>query len=89
MAGFPEGHERLVALEWLVQRLAVEHCLARDSPLDEAGHIVKAADDYGMLMIEHASKSSGNSDNLLTAISIASALKELVEHLAADVRARL
>lgn len=88
MTGFPEGHERLVAIEWLVARLAAEHCLRSSEPLSEAARIVEDAKEYGMTMIAAAS-GDGNINHVLTAVQISAALSQLVESLPEDVAASL
>jgi len=87
MVGFPESHDRLVALEWLVQRLAVEHCLATSNPIGEANRIVADSQAYTDAMVKMATRDQkgGLSDQLQTAFEIAVSMRMLVEHLPADV----
>ncbi|MEP0323017.1 hypothetical protein [Bauldia litoralis] len=82
MSGFSEEHERLVAIEWLVQRLAVEHCLSVRDPIAAAHQIVADAEAYGQEVIEVAAQGEGQ---LHTAVGISASLSVLVEGLPADV----
>ena len=85
---FSQDHERICAIEWLVQRLAVDHCMRSADPLAEAQKIVDEGQAYGDLMYTHASR-SGNVDHSVTALSIAGAVATLVEHLPMDVQTTL
>ncbi len=82
--GFPEGHERLCALEWLLQRMATHHCLKQPDPKAAAAELFNAGDEYGMAMIGAA---SGNIDHVMTAVSISASIKMLLEPIVEDVNA--
>ncbi|MCV9965426.1 hypothetical protein OIU34_26465 [Pararhizobium sp. BT-229] len=84
MVGFPEGHDRICAVEWLVQRLAVEHCLNSANPLGTAALLASDASDYGMAMVGQAAK-EGVEEYLDTAIHISASLSLLLENLPNDV----
>lgn len=51
MSGFSEEHVRLVAIEWLVQHLAVEHSLRTSNPAAAAQKIVADAEAYGQTIL--------------------------------------
>ncbi|MGY2991825.1 hypothetical protein [Mesorhizobium sp. URHB0026] len=86
MTGFPEGHDRLCAIEWLVQRLAVEHCLRTPDPVAAAEKLKADAEEYGMLVMT-SSINTGVTDQGVTGVEISAALSMLVEHIPDDVRA--
>ncbi|MFB9984696.1 hypothetical protein ACFSQQ_35075 [Mesorhizobium kowhaii] len=88
MAGFPEGHDRLCAIEWLVQRLAVEHCLRTANPFAAAEKLKAAGDEYGMLIMTSAIN-TGIAEQGLTGVEISAAIATLVEHIPDDVREAL
>lgn len=82
---FPDGHDRLCAIEWLVQRLAVEHCLRTPDPI--VAHLKAAGEDYGTLVFTSAVK-AGTAEGM-TGLDISTALALLVQNIPDDVRAPL
>lgn len=86
--GFSQDHERIVAIEWLVQRLAVEHCLMKPDAVAEAHKIISEGKSYSLAMTRLASQ-DGNPDHLMTSISIGAAITMLLEHLPSDVQSTL
>jgi hypothetical protein len=84
---FPDGHDRLCAIEWLVQRLAVEHCLRTPDPIVAAEHLKAAGEDYGTLVFTRAVK-AGTAEGM-TGLDISTALALLVQNIPDDVRAAL
>ncbi|MFD1985895.1 hypothetical protein ACFSOZ_25955 [Mesorhizobium newzealandense] len=88
MVGFPDGHERLCAIEWLVQRLAVEHCLRTPNPAAAADRLKAEGEEYGMLVMTSAIN-TGVAEQGVTGVEISAALATLLEHIPDDVRAAL
>ena len=84
---FPDGHDRLCAIEWLVQRLAVEHCLRTPDPIVAAEHLKAAGEDYGTLVFTSAVK-AGTAEGM-TGLDISTALALLVRNIPDDVSAAL
>ncbi len=82
---FSQDHERICAIEWLVQHLAIAHCLKSSDPVAEAHRVAAEGEEYGDLLYAHASQ-GGNTDHAITALSIGRAITTLLEHLASDVQ---
>nr|WP_298094793.1 hypothetical protein [uncultured Shinella sp.] len=83
---FSRDHERICAIEWLVRRLAVEHCLKGTDPIVAAQQVVNDAQAFGEQL--YASVSNGEqADEPATSIGIASAVSALVDRLVVDVEA--
>jgi hypothetical protein len=88
MGQIPEGHARLVALEWLIERLAMSYCLRQPDPMGAAQLIKGAGGDYAEELVELA---SNNPDNLqmLIATEIGEAISKLTDQIAGLVGAEL
>lgn len=85
---FPEGHDRLCAIEWLVQRLAVEHCLRAPNPVATAENLKADGEEYGMNLFTQATNNGGTEQGMI-GLEISTAIAMLVEHLPDDVREAL
>lgn len=88
MVGFPEGHDRLCAIEWLVRRLAVDRCFLEADPLAAAERLKAESEEYGMLLVKHAADSNVT-EQAMVAIEISAAISMLVEDIPGDVEGAL
>jgi len=86
--GFEESHERMVAIEWLLGKLAAEHCLAKPDPLAEANRLIEEGEIYSQAISAVATK-SGVHTQFQTAVSIGTAIGMLLENVRDDVEASL
>jgi hypothetical protein len=77
-------HERLVAVEWLVKRLAIEISLLKSNPLQFADQVVADGYIYADAIFD-SSLQNGSADHQVIALSVASSIRELVEEFRRDL----